>query len=295
MSEAYREYDRATIEKLQNVLRSMLGDFDALCKKHGLRYFAGGGTAIGALRHGGMIPWDDDIDVCLLRDDYEKFLSLAETEYGDKYYVLNNRTHPDYPLPTTRWCLRGTIYREECMKYLGRVPFGIFLDVCAFDPIPDDDRAARRQWRRAWFWGKLAVLRGVRSPVFYGGGIRARLVAAACFAGHYLLRAATGRRFLAKRAEFWARRSEGKPGCSRAAWMFDTKLYASQVMVEAVRNGRSVPFDGGTIELSADVDAYLRRHFGDYMQIPPPEKRHNHPPRELDFGPFGGTGKGASA
>ena len=289
MSAFYREYDQQTVERIQCLLRSMLADFDALCKRHGLRYFAGGGTAIGALRHGGMIPWDDDIDVCLIRDDYERFLALAETEYGDKYYVLNNRTYPDYPLPTTRWCLRGTVYREESMKALDNVPFGIFLDVCAFDPIPDDDRLARRQWRRAWLWGKLAVLRKVRSPVFHGRGVRARLSLALFFVGHFILRALFRQSFLARKAESWARRSEGAPNCSRAAWMFDTKLYASLVLIEAARRTRTVPFDGGTIELSEDVEDYLRRHYGDFMRIPPPEDRHNHPPWKLDFGPYGET------
>ena len=263
----------------------MLADFDALCRKHGIRYFAGGGTAIGAVRHHGMIPWDDDIDLNLLREDYEKFLSVAETEYGDKYYVLNARKYPGYPLPTTRWCLRGTVFREECMSHLD-LPFGIFLDIYAFDPLPDDDRAARRQWRRAWLWGKLLTLRQVPSPVLYVRGFRARLVAAACRIGHAVLKILFRPSFLARKAESWARRSEGRPDCARAAWMFDTVPYLSVVDAGASRRTRSVPFDGGTIELAEDCEDYLARRFGDYMTVPPPDRRHNHPPKALDFGPY---------
>ncbi len=67
MSSAYREYDPAVLKRLQGVLLGMLDDFAALCKKHGIRWWTDAGTSIGALRHGGMIPWDDDIDLCMLR------------------------------------------------------------------------------------------------------------------------------------------------------------------------------------------------------------------------------------
>lgn len=286
MSALYGEYDPAVLKRLQKVLLEMLGDFDALCKKHGLRYFAAGGTAIGAVRHQGMIPWDDDIDVSLLRGDFEKFRAVAETEYGDKYYLLDARSHPAYPLPTTRWCLRGTAFHEECMKHLD-LPFGIFLDIYPFDPIPDDDRAARKQWRKAWFWGKLMTLRQVPRPVLYVRGAKARLTAAACLAGSWVLKVLFRQSFLARKAEGWARKNENGAGCRRAAWMFDTVPYLSVVDAEWAVRTRSVPFDGQTIELGGDCEEYLRRRFGDYMAVPPPDRRHNHPPWKLDFGPWG--------
>lgn len=284
----YCEYKPETLAKLQDILRMILRDFDAMCKKHGLRYFAGGGTAIGALRHGGMIPWDDDIDVYLLRGDFEKFRALAETEYGDKYYLLDARSHPSYPLPTTRWCLTGTVFREECMKHLD-LPFGIFLDVYPFDPIPDDDREARRQWRRAWFWGKLMVLRQVPRPSLYIDGAKAKLVAAACLAGSVVLKILFRQRFLVAKVQKWARKSEGRPDCRRVAWMFDQIPFNDFLDAERAVRTRTVPFDGGTIELSDESDEYLRRFYGDYMVVPPPDRRHNHPPWKLDFGPWSGA------
>lgn len=282
----YCEYEPETLAKLQIILRMILRDFDALCKKHGLRYFAGGGTAIGALRHGGMIPWDDDIDVYLLRGDFEKFRALAETEYGDKYYLLDARSHPSYPLPTTRWCLKGTVFHEECMKHID-LPFGIFLDVYPFDPIPDDEREARRQWRRAWFWGKLMVLRQVPRPSLYIQGAKAKLVAATCRAGSRILKILFRQRFLVAKVQKWARQSEGRADCRRVAWMFDQIPFLDFVDAERAVCTKTVPFDGGTIELSDESDEYLRRFYGDYMAVPPPDRRHNHPPWKLDFGPWG--------
>ena len=81
MPEIYKEYDEKTLRKLQRTELQILKDFDRFCLENGLTYFALGGTAIGALRHKGFIPWDDDIDVALLRSDYNKFLELAEKSF----------------------------------------------------------------------------------------------------------------------------------------------------------------------------------------------------------------------
>lgn len=173
------------------------------------------------------------------------------------------------------------------MKHLG-LPFGIFLDIYPFDPIPDDEREARRQWRRAWFWGKLMTLRQVPRPVLYVRGAKARLVDVACRVGSLVLKVLFRQRFLVAKVERWARKSEGRPDCRRMAWMFDTVPFLSVVDAERAVVTRTVPFDGGTIELSVDSQAYLERRFGDYMAVPPPDRRHNHPPWKLDFGPWGG-------
>lgn len=284
MSKDYREYDPATLETLQRIELSMLKDFDALCRKHGIRYFADSGTAIGAVRHHGMIPWDDDIDLCLPREDYDRFLALAETEYGDKYYMLDAHTAPGYPLMTGRWCLRGTVFQEEALKDVD-APFGIFLDLYCLDALPDDEREARRQWFRGWFWGKLMILREVRSPVLYLRGFRASLVRAACFAGHYALRLFTTRAFLLRHAEKWILRCRGRK-TKRVYYSFAPRPYRNSYVLDEVFPTHDEDFGGVRIPVSGCNDAYLRRIFGDYMTLPPPEKRHNHPPRKLDFGPY---------
>ncbi|MCD8022436.1 MAG: LicD family protein, partial [Lachnospiraceae bacterium] len=96
-------YDPEVLKKIQAVELDMLKDFDALCEKYHLEYFCVGGTTIGLLRHQGYIPWDDDIDIGMMRSDYDRFLEVAEKEYGDKYSGLNFEPNPRSPLLTTRW------------------------------------------------------------------------------------------------------------------------------------------------------------------------------------------------
>ena len=288
MSALYREYDPATLARLQDVLRGMLDDLSALCAKHGIPWWTDAGTTIGALREGGMIPWDDDIDVCFLRRDYERVLRLAEEELGERYYVLDAERFSDCPFPSARLCLRGTVFRDECFRGID-LPFGMFIDLFCFDNLADDDREARRQWRRAWFWGKLAVLRSVRSPVLYFRGPKAALVRAACFFGHYALRTVFPDGFLRRKAEKWARRYEGVR-TERVFYPFAPVPFRNDIRVDEIFPTRAVPFDGRTVQVARGADAFLRKEFGDYMVPPPPEKRHNHPPAELDFGPWTAEG-----
>ena len=135
----YKEYEKEALEKLKQIELEILHDFQDLCERHNIEYFAGGGTAIGAVRHKGIIPWDDDIDVNLLRKDYEKFLKYAELEYSDKYELVNAEKNPLYPLMSTRWMKKGTKFKEECFKDLD-IDLGVFLDIYCFDNVPDSDR-----------------------------------------------------------------------------------------------------------------------------------------------------------
>ena len=96
-----REYDAYTLKAVQEIELEMLECFLEICEKHDLTYFAFAGTGIGALRHGGFIPWDDDIDINMPRKDFEKFVEIAKRDYGDRYYFLNATTDEHYPLMTT--------------------------------------------------------------------------------------------------------------------------------------------------------------------------------------------------
>lgn len=91
-------YDQDTLQHLKQVELDILKDFIKICQKYNLTYFATGGTAIGALRHQGFIPWDDDIDVCMLRKDYDTFMRVAPKEMGDTYIFMDAHTEPRYPL-----------------------------------------------------------------------------------------------------------------------------------------------------------------------------------------------------
>lgn len=282
----YQEYEEATLQHLQKLELEMLKEFDLLCRENQIQYFGCGGTAIGAVRHGGFIPWDDDIDIGMTRRDYERFLKVAAHWKPEKYGVLNAETDPRMPLCTTRWVLRGTRFQEECFQDLD-CEWGIFLDIFCFDNIPDDNRAMKRQAWAAWFYGKMMILASIDRPVLYFGGWKAKLVYFLCKIAHKLLK------LLHLDSAFWYRKAKRvvvkyrHVKTKRVAFYFDpTTPFTSIVYKKHIFPTRDREFSGLKISFPGKVEAYLKRRYGDYMTLPPVEKRHNHSLHRLDFGPY---------
>ena len=280
----YREYDEKTLKKLQKTELEILKDFDELCRENGLSYFGGGGTAIGAVRHKGMIPWDDDIDVGLVRKDYVKFLRIAkQKKWREKYNVINAETMENYPLMSTRWCKKGTKFKEDALKTLDG-DLGIFLDVYCFDNIPDNELLMKIHGWRSWFWGKLLILYWLDEPVLYFDGFLGKAVTGICKGVHLGMRGLhISPRWLYRHTKRVTTCYDGKE-TRRVNYMHDPRPFISIMNKSDIFPVRRMEFSGQEICVPAKVEAYLDRRFGDYMTLPPEEKRHNHPPYELDFG-----------
>lgn len=278
----YQEYDESTLKRLQAVELEILSDFDRLCRKHEIDYFIAGGTAIGAVRHQGFIPWDDDIDVGLTRENYDKFLTIAEREYSHKYAIVNAETTPGYPLMTTRWVLKGSRFKEECFKDLD-IELGIFLDLYCFDHVPDKEAKMKRQGRQAWLLSKFMILRSIKKPVLYFGGIKAKFVYSACAVIHYMMVLfQISPEFLYRKAKKVTTRYQHVP-CSRIAYMFSVKPCNCVYDKSWILPTKTMEFSGLQVKAPAKVEDCLAKRYGDYMTLPPAEKRHNHPPYELVF------------
>ena len=127
------------------VIIDVLSVFIRICEAQGLRYFCAGGTAIGAVRHQGMIPWDDDIDVFMPRPDYDRFLVLAAQSMPEGYEVLSPYATKDYPMYFAKMCnARTTLLENE------RIPcvFGLYIDIFPLDGACDDVETCYREKRR---------------------------------------------------------------------------------------------------------------------------------------------------
>ena len=124
----YQGYPPEILDKLHKVQLEILEDFIRVCNKYGLRYFAIYGTAIGAVRHEGFIPWDDDIDVGMLRRDYDRFFEVFEKELGDKYNLLTPEIDPRYACTVTHIQRKGTRFVSEMSKDL-KCEQCIFMDI----------------------------------------------------------------------------------------------------------------------------------------------------------------------
>lgn len=277
------EYDDETLHHVQRLELMILKDFIQVCVTHKLTYFAYGGTGIGAFRHKGFIPWDDDIDVCLPARDYDTLLSVFEQEYADKYEVINAHKNPMYPLPTSRIMIKGTQFCEEALKDLP-LSLGIFLDIYELDPISDNEAEFRKQARRAWFWSHLRLLKLIPRPTIVYHGFKGALVRAATYAAGALMQLIPISLERCVENETRARRMYMDTPTNRIAYMNDTTPYNLVWTHDEVYPLKQLEFEGMMVNFPANIHEHLTAFYGDYMQMPPVEQRKNHYPARLEFG-----------
>ena len=115
------------LKALHGVLLEILDDIHSICTENGLRYVLIGGSAIGALRSGGIIPWDDDIDIAMPRADFEKFTAIVRQNWSEKYSMLHPQDPDNFGRVIPKIRLRGTEYRTILEQDL--TDCGVFIDI----------------------------------------------------------------------------------------------------------------------------------------------------------------------
>ena len=123
----------------------LLTEFDRVCKKNNIKYCADGGTLLGAVRHKGFIPWDDDIDLAMLRSEYEKLCEVAPKEFKEPYFFQTDKTDIDYARGHAQ--LRNSRTTGILKSEMGtgcKFNQGIFIDIFPFDAVPEDEKEKKR-------------------------------------------------------------------------------------------------------------------------------------------------------
>lgn len=287
--------EQYTAEQLRRIRLIDLEIYEAIadvCEAHGLRYYAGCGTTLGAVLYQGFIPWDDDMDVCMPRKDYEEFLRIAPGELPEKLEILGIGQTKGYVLPFAKVHNRETTFVEATdtdRKYHS----GVFVDAFPMDAASSDKRLRDRQFRRCRTWIRACVLTEYRKPKLPGqmNGIFRLFAGFGCAAIHALF-GLTGRKteYFYRKYLREARRYEqdGEPDRYRRLGI---AAYSSVAhLPETLFPTKSTPFGSTRVRIPNDADTYLKDLYGDYRTPLPPEKQRNHFPAVLDFRREGKTG-----
>ena len=260
--------ERADAKELKQHLLQMLIVFDAFCKENGLRYYLSGGTLLGAVRHQGFIPWDDDIDVNMPRPDCEKLMELSGGKIGP--YTLNPPNYSEL-YHAYHWKLYddSLLIAKKSGGTIGKKVYAPFIDIFPIEGLPSTEGGNRRHYRRILFWKVMAnCLWGKKW--FVGRTKLTKLLHAAGRPFAWLL----GKRRLFDRVIGVAKSIPFDEADYIGVMMTRVHTTEERVVKAEYLPVTEVQFEGHTFPAPAGWDTYLRQLYGpDYMQLPPVEKR----------------------
>lgn len=153
-------YTPTELAQLQEVLYEILAEVKRICDKHRIAYFITGGTAIGAHFWEGIIPWDDDIDVGMTRPNYERFMKIAPTELGDRYFLQTPESDPHVPFFFAKVRKNGTEFSESQFQHI-HMHQGVYVDIFPFDKIPPSPKKEMCQHKLLYFLNGLFIAKEI--------------------------------------------------------------------------------------------------------------------------------------
>lgn len=256
------DYD---INKLHEVQLDLLKKFIKICGELKLTYYLVGGSALGAVKYKGFVPWDDDLDVAMPRGDYEKFLSEAEKHFEYPYFLQNYRTDPEFPFLFSKLRNSETAFIEESWKNL-KINHGIYIDIFPLDGYPEGKAGQLAlDAEIVWYKTQLSIARNKYRPVLTARGRLEQL----CYNtfGKHLSTAK-----IMKRYENTVKKYD--PDKSGYFYNYGNKMHAvEKVPAEVYGSGVRAEFEGLTVMIPERYDDFLRQRFGDYTEELPEEKR----------------------
>lgn len=257
------------LRELQLIELEMLVEVDRICKKCGIKYCISAGTLLGAVRHKGFIPWDDDADVAFLRPEYEKFRKACKTELDpERFYFQDYRNTPGY-----RWGYGKLRRRHTKFVRLGQehMPYtqGIFIDIMPYDNVPDS--LIKRKihnfqcfFFRKCFWAPLGKLqeRGIKKGV-------------------YKILDKIPDEKLYKSFTKFIHKCNQKSTKRVRIFAFPVPGKENGYLRSCFENLEPIEFEGINLIGMRDFHTYLKYKYGNYMEMPPLEKRKTHPVSRL--------------
>lgn len=265
--------DRETLRTVQLTQLMLAKEVKRVCEELHIDYFLDSGTLLGAVRHKGFIPWDDDLDIGMLRRDYERFVAEAPAILGDKFFLQTWHSDTHFGLPFAKLRLNDSEYIEYNSRHT-KAHCGIYVDIFPYDKYPNysGKKISFKIDRLRYMFFRMCLLQklGYFDKYEKSGFTRNCKYSLLKFTAHLFTRETLVGRFeklcVLHNSEDTGLYYEQAGAAGYGEWVVPASCFENLVVL---------PFEGDTFLCPADYDLYLKSVYGDYMKLPPEEKRMN--------------------
>ena len=247
------------VKEVQGKILEVMKHIDKLCRDNGIVYYIMGGTALGAVRHGGFIPWDDDLDIFMTPTEYEKFKKVFETENSTLFVLQEWRTTPDY-LEYAKVRMNGTTFIEEAFKDRKDLHQGIYVDIMILHKVPENKFIQKLVYYESKFVTLYALLQRNWKPkstsqklVLKSLKFMPCKLMAQCFYQRIYKYDDMKKNF---KYCYWITPAKFRSG------LFDSSFFSDPV---------DIPFEDTVLLGPKKIKEYLEYRYGDYMKLPSKE------------------------
>lgn len=265
--------EKELLRRVQLVQLEIAMEIKRVCDENGIRYFIDSGSLLGATRHKGFIPWDDDMDFGMLADEYEKFLRIAPEKLGSNYALQSWDTDQGYPFAFCKVLKLGTEFVEDVFENANKRN-ELYVDVFPYYPFPTDEGLQKKQKRGVQTYKHILMVQSGMTPWTRPDGAMGKAKVWAMYAPFILMSKFVSRETAKKKYLEILNLSKGKEskgyfpaGTSKyGRWVIPPNCFTSYVELQ---------FEDTTFSAPVDYKTYLTSAYGDYMQLPPEDQREN--------------------
>lgn len=259
------------LKKLQGVQLEIVKEFDKICRENNLKYHIFSGTMIGAVRHKGFIPWDDDLDVSMLRDDYEKFLQIASDKLSNKYFLQNYKTDKNFVHSFTRLQKNETILMQGAWQHIN-MSHKIFIDIFPMDYVEPSTIKGKLQFKLLFAFKKIKANRRTNYARFeLNNSIRIKKLVQLFtkmlpMSFYNDIETKIAKMLYKNKTDMVTLLTDGEKEI----------YYDCMTPVEFFSMNKRFEFEGISLLGPEEYDSILTRQYGDYMSLPKKEDRVPH-------------------
>lgn len=247
--------------------------FMNFCAEYNIKYFCTGGTAIGAIRHKGFIPWDDDIDICMLREEYDRFMSLRDKCHGTGYAIIDYHDKGN-PIPYGKFVnMNTTLVESDCFPYAS----GLFLDIFPLDNVVENLEETKKIKNKVMsnvkLYQRTAFDLSCKDILKYlkNGHVRSvlKVLKSKCVYHHQYNKYVN----ILENDENMLRATEGDKVLNYyTLYKIEKEIFPKEWFAGTIE----VQFEDIFIKLPVGYHEYLTKLFGDYMKLPPVDQQKSH-------------------